>query len=171
MKLAQITIFALISIFFYIPNVSAEGPYIKEVILDGVKNCTSTTGNKPSKKFESRAVKVELQEGEYIFEFISGAISKWPDTATAHSQKREPWLCFAQVAAMTKTGIGKATIMGRDWGYPDKEKALEENKERTAELTLNEPTTVYLWIEDTWQGVDYCDDNRGSLKIGIKKIK
>ena len=154
------------SVFFCTSYALAEDAYYKVVSLDAVKNCTSTSGRKGAKNFESHAVKLKLPAGDYTFECAAGAYSKWPDRATAKSQNREPWLCFAQISAENIIAI-----IGRDWGYPDPLTAIEENKERYAELHLPKQTTVYLWIEDSWQGVDYCDDNRGSFTIGIRKLK
>ena len=146
--------------------IGAEEVYYKTIKLDGVENCAAASGKKGAKKLESRAVKVELPPGQYSFECISGAISKWPDEATAHSQNREPWLCFAQVSAK-----GVVATIGRDWGYKTPEIAIDKNRDNNAEINLDETTTVYVWIEDAWKGVDYCDDNRGILNIGIKKLK
>jgi len=146
--------------------IGAEETYYKTIKLDGVENCVAASGKNGTKKLESRAVKVELPPGQYSFECISGGISKWPDEATAHSQKREPWLCFGQVSAK-----GVIAIIGRDWGYKTPEIAIEKNRDNQAEINLDEKTTVYVWIEDAWKGVDYCDDNRGVLNIGIKKQK
>lgn len=145
---------------------AAEEPYFQIVTIDAVNNCASTSGRKGAKNFEDRAIKLNLPAGEYSFECIDGGISKWADDETAYSQRREPWLCFAKLSA-----DGYVAIIGRDWGYPDKKTAIEKNKERQAELNITKQTLVYLWIEDTWQGVDYCDDNRGTLTIGIKKNK
>lgn len=166
MKRTILFLGVLLSIFLCNSHVSAGKMYYKTINLDAIENCTSTTGETGDADFEYRAVKIVLPAGKYVFEFVSGAISKWPDAATAHSQNREPWLCFAQIAA-----DGVTTIVGRDWGYVDKKTALEKNKKRRGKLNLSKSTTVYVWIEDTWQGVDYCDDNRGTLEIGIIKIQ
>ncbi len=166
MKIIKLFIVSLSTILLCNSYLKAEESYFKTVTIDAVKNCTSTSGKKGAKNFEARVKKLELTPGEYHFECISGGISKWPDKATAHSQNREPWLCFAKISV-----DGEVNTIGRDWGYTDKETAIEANKENIVELNITKQTLVYLWIEDTWDGVDYCNDNRGTLTIGIRKIK
>lgn len=166
MKKQLIYFWFILSALFFTSYALAGGTYYKVVSLDAVKNCASTSGRKGAKNFEARAIKLTLPAGGYTFECADGAYSKWPDRATAKSQNREPWLCFAQVSA-----DNTIAIIGRDWGYPDPETAIEENRERYAEIHLSKQTTVYIWIEDSWQGVDYCDDNRGFFTVGIRKLR
>ena len=150
----------LISVLYFVFNgLIACAGNIELVEIDGRKNCCiESNHNKCSKD-------IMLKAGNYILLPEKGAISRWRDDKTANKQEERPWEFYVNI----EIG-GNMYSLGSLVRYGKAEEAFNMQKNKKVELQIKDNTKVSFWIEDEWEGKDYCEDNRGFEVIKVEKI-
>ncbi|KAF0216917.1 MAG: hypothetical protein FD174_3472 [Geobacteraceae bacterium] len=150
-----LVVVASISIFC---TISKAGEILL-IEIDGRKNCClESNHNKCSKD-------ITLSAGKYIITPHKGAISRWGNDKTANKQGEHPWEFFVNVEAGNEIyGLGSLVRYGKA------DEAFEKQKTQKIDLDLNVNSVVRFWVEDEWEGRDYCRDNRGIEEVKIEKV-
>jgi len=131
--------------------------YIVEV--DSRINCCNDINH-------SCSVHLILQPGRYVFCPLDGAMSRWGDDETAAGQgEKGAWEWFVYIDA----GAERPYPLGTQVRYLTPQEAFSVAQTAKQMITITEPTQVKLWVKDWYQGKDYCEDNRGKLKVLISR--
>ena len=160
MKRLSVIISIIFGLFSYH---SATAQSTQNVItVHGEKNCITNTLD-PSLKI--KAAKIDLEPGNYKFIVFGGAFSRFKDDQNAANQGKLPWIWDVYIFV-----DGKAYELGSEEKYKTADDAFSGNKSRYVLIPeLTKPTTVYFAVWDEYRGENYCQGNRGELKIGVIK--
>ena len=136
----------------------AEEPFLIEV--DGKRNCCMHND------FKKCSVELQLKPGKYVATPVKGAISRWRDNGTAKRQGERPWEWYVNIEV-----AGDFHGLGSQVRYDKEEDALVSQREEKVIFEIKKMTFVRLWVEDEWEGRNYCSDNRGKLLMRIDKVE
>ena len=154
----NISIFLII--FLLLSDVTTSAGQVYKVEVDGKKNCCGGYDHSYC------SIEINLSQGKYIFSPVAGAISRWRDNRTAYGQGEQPWEWFLNIDVN-----GDYYGLGSQIRYPTKEQAFQEQQHERLVIEIKEATSVKIWVEDFWQGKNYCKDNRGKMIVKIEKLK
>lgn len=156
MRLKLFFVFFL-SVFFGAVSIG----WAQTVAVDAKYNCCDRDS------YKYCAVKIDLSPGRYIFKPAGGALSRWGDDNTAYTQNQRPWEWQVYINDGTRE---RPWSLGEWITCETQAEAFERQKNKRVNITLNQSSTIYLWVQDVYNGKDYCSDNRGKLIVEIIKI-
>ena len=156
-KALGFTFIFVMYLLFYSGAAYSEENYI--VRVDGRANCCNDRNH-------SCSVQVVLDPGRYVFWPSGGAISRWGDDKTAAGQGEKgawEWFVYIEVG-------DNLYSLGNQLRRISPQDALSKVQTKEKMITITEQTQIKLWVEDSWEGNDYCEDNRGEMEVGITQF-
>lgn len=135
------------------------------IIVNGKTNCCASLDCSVDECF-SNASKIVLTKGNYKLFPTGGAISNWASDWKAFKKRNDPWYWFVLISAG-----GTPYSLGSEDFYKSPEAAFGAQRHKNLFIEIKSTTTIHFWVEDMYKNKNYCDDNRGELTIGIKKLK